>query len=99
MQSFNRSALVIAPPRFGEGRGEGFFMRPLVIALLIAAPVRADEPKSILLKPARVFDGRETHEGWAVLVQGERIAKVGPADQVKAVGAEVIDLPGSTLLP
>jgi imidazolonepropionase-like amidohydrolase len=76
-------------------------MRTLVFAALISAPLHADEPKPILLKPARVFDGaaREAHEGWVVLVAGERIEKVGPAEEVKADGARVIDLPGTTLLP
>jgi imidazolonepropionase-like amidohydrolase len=76
-------------------------MRALVIALLLAAPLRGEEPKSILFKPARVFDGvaREAHEGWVVLIEGERIAKVGPTDEVKADGAKVIELPGTTLTP
>jgi imidazolonepropionase-like amidohydrolase len=76
-------------------------MRTLVIAVLIAAPLCGDEHKSILLKPARVFDGvaPEAHEGWVVLVEGERITKVGPAKDVKAEGAKVIELPGATLLP
>jgi imidazolonepropionase-like amidohydrolase len=53
-----------------------------------------------LLKPARVFDGAESHEGWAVLVNGERIEAVGPAGEVKAPGdARTIDLPDATLLP
>jgi imidazolonepropionase-like amidohydrolase len=34
-----------------------------------------------------------------VLVRGERIAAVGPANDVSAGGARVIDLPGMTLLP
>ena len=53
----------------------------------------------ILLRPARVFDstGNEAHEGWAVLVNGDKIAAVGP--NVSAQGAKVIDLPGMTLLP
>src|SRR5262245_8651794 len=76
-------------------------MRTLVIAVLFAAPLRAEEPKPILLKPARVFDGvaREAHEGWVVLVVGERVEKIGPAEEVKAEGANAIDLPGATLLP
>jgi imidazolonepropionase-like amidohydrolase len=56
----------------------------------------------VLLKPARVFDGvgPEAHEGWVVLVRGERIESVGPPDEVKAPAeARVIDLPGTTLLP
>ena len=56
----------------------------------------------VLLKPARVFDAvsAKPHEGWAVLVTGNRIAAAGPAASVSApAGATVIDLPGATLLP
>jgi imidazolonepropionase-like amidohydrolase len=70
-------------------------------AFVCVAPVRAADPP-ILLKPARVFDGDElqAHDGWVVLVRGDRIEAAGPADQVKAPdGARVIDLPGTTLLP
>jgi len=59
-------------------------------------------PQSTLLKPARVFDGvaAEPHEGWVVLVTGDKIAAVGPAADVRApAGATTIDLPGTTLLP
>src|ERR1051326_7830172 len=70
------------------------------LVVVAASPVLADPP--ILLKPARVFDGvaPEPHDGWVVLVRGERIAAVGPADDVKApADARVIDLPNATLLP
>jgi imidazolonepropionase-like amidohydrolase len=56
----------------------------------------------VLLKPARVFDGlaAEAHDGWVVLVRGERIEAAGPADEVKApADARIINLPGATLLP
>jgi imidazolonepropionase-like amidohydrolase len=59
-------------------------------------------PPDVLLRPARVFTGisAEPHEGWAVLVRGERIEAVGPSGEVKAPeGAQVIELPGATLLP
>lgn len=55
-----------------------------------------------LLKPARVFDGEsaQLHEGWAVLVRGEKIDAVGPLNSLNAPrDAKVIDLPGLTLLP
>ncbi len=55
-----------------------------------------------LLKPAQVFDGdsAQLHNGWAVLVRGEKIEAVGPANEIKApADAKVIDLPGLTLLP
>ena len=56
----------------------------------------------VLLRPDRVFDAtsEETHAGWVVLVVGDSIAAVGPADAVRAPrGAETIALPGTTLLP
>jgi imidazolonepropionase-like amidohydrolase len=56
----------------------------------------------ILLKPDRVFDatGETAHAGWVVLVQGDTIAAVGPAESVRAPqGAETIALPGLTILP
>lgn len=52
-----------------------------------------------IYKPDRVFDGETVHEGWAVLVKGDKIEAVGPAASVRSDGAEVIDLKGTTLLP
>lgn len=57
---------------------------------------------SFLLRPARVFDGEDgrTHEGWIVLVKGNRIIAVGPKEKVEIAGKpDTIDLPGMTLLP
>jgi len=69
----------------------------LLLALILAAPLAA-EP--ILLRPARVFDGVDPrpHEGWSVLVEGDRIAAAGP-NVVAPAGAKVIDIPGATLMP
>ncbi len=56
----------------------------------------------VLLKPDRVFDATSeaAHAGWVVLVAGDSIAAVGPADQVHAPrDAETIALAGLTLLP
>lgn len=76
------------------------FLRRLapLLALLLAAPLPAQEERAILLRPARVFDGEAVHVGWQVLVHGQRIAAVGPALATPA-GAETIDLPDATLLP
>lgn len=55
-----------------------------------------------LLKPAQIFDGEsaELHDGWVVLVRGEKIEAVGPANQIKSpVDAKIIDLPELTLMP
>jgi imidazolonepropionase-like amidohydrolase len=59
----------------------------------------ASPPASVVLKPARVFDGEVMHEGWAVRVKGDRIEAAGPASEIAAAGATVTDLPGATLLP
>ncbi|WP_213949376.1 amidohydrolase family protein [Luteibacter sp. dw_328] len=60
----------------------------------------ADHPW--LIKGDRVFDARseQTHAGWVVLVQGDKILDVGPAGKVAAPpGTQTIDLPGTTILP
>jgi imidazolonepropionase-like amidohydrolase len=59
------------------------------------------EESLILLKPARVFDGvAAVHEGWVVLVRGDRIEAVGPTEKVTVpAGTRVVTLPGTTLLP
>ncbi len=73
-----------------------------LVVLSVAATLGAAEPAMVVtvLKPARVFDGEVAHEGWAVLVRGDKIAAVGPATEM-AVPAEarVIELPASTVLP
>ena len=76
----------------------------LLLAMVLgpaAALPAAEAPKqAVLLKPARVFDGLDgkTHAGWQVLVEGDRIAAVGPNLSAPA-DARVIDLPGETLMP
>src|SRR5689334_512768 len=53
-----------------------------------------------LLRPARVFDGAVAHDGWVVLVRGERIEDVGPEAQIQAPSdGTVVELPRMTLLP
>ena len=39
---------------------------------------------SYVIRPARVFDGDAMHEGWAVVVNGQRITAAGPAASVTA---------------
>jgi imidazolonepropionase-like amidohydrolase len=75
-----------------------------VTALACAAQPRPPEAAKgvYLLTADRVFDARSeaTHAGWAVLVEGDRIAAVGPRDSIKApADAQTINLPGTTLLP
>jgi hypothetical protein len=63
---------------------------------------RTGASRPVVLKPARVFDGvnPEAHDGWAVVVRGDRIEAAGPSGELKVPeGARVIDLPGMTLIP
>jgi imidazolonepropionase-like amidohydrolase len=74
------------------------------LALVLPGAAPAQRPAAgvaTLLRPDRVFDGDgAAHDGWAVLVQGERIAAVGPAGSIAVpAGARVIDLAGTTLIP
>jgi imidazolonepropionase-like amidohydrolase len=71
----------------------------LRVASLLLLLLPALAPSQSVLRPARVFDGTEMHEGWAVLVNGTRIAAAGPAASIASAGAKVIDLPGLTLMP
>jgi imidazolonepropionase-like amidohydrolase len=70
------------------------------LALCLAAlAAQAQQPEVIVLKPARVFDGEASHEGWLVRVRAGRIESAGPANAVDTAGARTIDLPDATLLP
>jgi imidazolonepropionase-like amidohydrolase len=72
-------------------------------ALPAHAQARSQSPAgSVLLRPDRVFDGVNAapHEGWVVLVTGDRIQAVGPATDVRQpAGTRVIELRGTTLTP
>ena len=71
----------------------------VLLALTLTLPAFA---ATFLLRPQRVFDAASeaTHEGWVVLVDGEKIAAAGPAASVSApAGTTTIELPGMTLLP
>jgi len=84
----------------------------LLICLLVLSTIQMTEsaqnqaprpPATVyLLKPAHIFDGEsgQLHDNWVVLVRGERIEAVGSAGDVKAPAeAQIIDLPGLTLMP
>ena len=60
--------------------------------------------RPVVVRAARLLDGltNRVRTGQAVLVRGERIAAVGPADSIAAAagpGARVIDLGDATLMP
>lgn len=67
----------------------------------LAAPAaQAPDSTATLLVPDRVFDGSEMHDGWAVLVRGDRIVAAGPTSTIGApTSARRLALPRTTLLP
>ena len=72
---------------------------PALLALILATPVAAQPEQGILIRPARVFDGVDPrpHEGWEVLVKGDRIVAAGP--NLDARDAQILLLPDLTLMP
>lgn len=77
-------------------------LRLLTALALVLTPGLAAADPAILLKPARVWTAEDTgppHEGWGVLVRDGRIAAVGPAGGIDATGAEIVELPGATVIP
>jgi imidazolonepropionase-like amidohydrolase len=83
----------------------GALLGAACIVLSPASPLAQSQPQaaeSVLLRPQRVFDGvtEQPHEGWVVLVTGNRIAEAGPPSEVRPpAGARTVSLPGLTLLP
>jgi imidazolonepropionase-like amidohydrolase len=76
-------------------------MRLFFVPLLCAATsAAAAPPRAVVLKAARLFDGKSDQLAapGVVVVQGDRIVAVGARAPVPA-GAEVIDLGDATLLP
>ncbi len=68
--------------------------------LSISISLCGQAPKSYYLTADRVFDGDAMHEGWAVVVEGDKIILIGPKDKVKEpAGAVKINYANSTLLP
>src|SRR5258708_36687678 len=70
---------VLETPRFQETRRN---LHPLGLKPRDLKLAQADAQTPILLRPARVFDGTESHEGWVVLVRGQKIEAPGPSSQV-----------------
>jgi imidazolonepropionase-like amidohydrolase len=89
------AALALRWPYRGDNLMRRLFL--LFLALILAVPAFA---QPILLKPARLFDGvnPSPHDGWSVLVEGDRIMAIG-SNIAAPAGATVITLPGATLMP
>ena len=72
---------------------------PVALAILISHPAFAE---TVVLKGATLIDGtgKAPQRNALLVVDGGRIAAVGPPDKVKAPpGARVVDLKGRTIIP
>lgn len=76
------------------------FSKLFVFTILLIHQGNSIAQSSYLLVPDRVFDGEQLHEGWAVLIDGDKIVAAGPVAQVKGGNNTVLQkLEGCTLLP
>ena len=73
----------------------------MLLALLLLAQAAAPQKPKILVKAAHLIDGKAdaARDGLAVLVEGDRIAKIGPAAELQPQAQQVIDLGEAWLLP
>jgi imidazolonepropionase-like amidohydrolase len=70
----------------------------IIAALCSMSSPSIAQQKAIVLRAARLFDGRELHAPGLVVVSGGRIAAVGPGASIPA-GAQIIDLGDATISP
>ncbi len=72
----------------------------LTVAFFLFIKLNAQNTTRYYLTADRVFDGEAMHEGWAVIVEGDKIVAAGPKDKIKEpAGATKINFPNSTLTP
>jgi imidazolonepropionase-like amidohydrolase len=67
---------------------------------VLISQVNAQSTNSYYVTADRVFDGEIIHEGWTVLVSGNKIISAGPKEKIVAPANSIkINYPNSTLLP
>ena len=79
-----------------------FFVALLIALSIIATPFWAQTPQVVAVRAGHLFDSKSGQmlTNQVVLVSGEKITEVGPADRVQVPsGAQVIDLTQATVMP
>lgn len=78
------------------------FIKKIFFAFILFLPLisfaQLSKDSVYVLKPSRVFDGEQMHEGWQVIVQNDTIKFAGVLNY-NISNAKIIELPGCTLLP
>ncbi|HEX8677301.1 MAG TPA: amidohydrolase family protein, partial [Segetibacter sp.] len=70
----------------------------LWLCMLISNTIFAQSDKYFLLKADHVFDGENMHNNWKILVKNNLIEDMGAVEKLPT-NTEVINLPGTTLMP
>jgi len=95
-----RNAMFARSMRASRG---GLLLLLLAAQLGVAGVARAQSPaKRTIIRAGHVLDVRtgELRSNQAIVIEGDKIAQVAPAGEVKAAaGDTTIDLPAATLLP
>lgn len=72
----------------------------LFACLILSVGVFAQNQGRYYITADRVFDGETMHEGWAVVVEGNKIIAAGPKNQVREpAGSTQLNFSNSTLTP
>ncbi len=75
-------------------------MKAFLSSCLFVVALALSAQNSYYLQPDRVFDGHQMREGWAVIVENNKIVSAGPASQVKPPrNATILRFAGGTLMP
>jgi imidazolonepropionase-like amidohydrolase len=80
----------------------GFRLVAYILMWCTATATQAQAPQVTAIRAGRLFDSKsgKVAENQLIVVEGERITAVGPADRMQIPpGAQVIDLGKSTVLP
>jgi imidazolonepropionase-like amidohydrolase len=79
-----------------------FFVALLIALSVMATPLWAQTPQVVAVRAGHLFDSKSGQmlTNQVVLINGEKITEVGPADRVQVPsGAQVIDLSQATVMP
>ena len=75
-------------------------LKPVTLLLALLASVAPVQAETLRIEPTRVFDGRDAHENWVVIVRDGIIAYAGRAGRAPAFDADrIIRLDDKTLMP
>ena len=68
---------------------------------MVATPAAAESVPRVLLQPDAFWTAGQAapQAGWVVLVEGQRIVAVGPKAGLAGGTAQIVPLPGTTLIP